>query len=93
MLGNTRALKNEIFTFSVADTLASEVWMEKNPHHSHQVALICVDAHVLYLHLFGGENWQQKLPCLLHKVDIGQFSHHHGWIDFWSSISILLWLF
>ena len=64
--------------------------MEKNPHHSHQVALIRVDAHVLYLHLFGGENWQQKLPCLLHKVDIGQFIHHHGWIDFWGSVSKLL---
>ena len=63
--------------------------MEKDPHHSDQVALIRFDAHIFHLHLFGGETWKQEISALLHKVDIGQLIDHNAWIDFWSIIPIL----
>ena len=63
--------------------------MENHPHHSDQVALIRFDAHVFYLHLFGGEIWKQKISGLLHKVDIGQFIDHNAWFDFWSIVPLL----
>ena len=62
--------------------------MEKDPHHSDQVALICFDAHVFHFHLFSGENWKQEVSGLLHKVDIGQFIDHNGWTDFWNIFDI-----
>ena len=68
---------------------ACYLWMEKDPRHSDQVALIRFDAHVFNLHLFGGENWKQEVSGLLHKVDIGQFIDHNSWIDFWRIAYIL----
>ena len=73
--------------------------MEKDHHHSHQVALIRFDAHVFHLHIFSGEYWKQEISGLLNKVDIGQFIDHNAWIDFWSIVSSLycrksgLWIY
>ena len=61
--------------------------MQKDTHHSEQVALIRFDAHVFYLHFFGGEYWKQEIPGLLHKVVIDQFIDHNAWFDFWSIVS------
>ena len=65
--------------------------MQKDTHYFDQVALIRFDAHVFHLHIFSGEYWKQKISCLLHKVDIGQFIDHNAWIDFWSIVSSLFY--
>ena len=63
--------------------------MQKDTHHSDQVALIRFDAHVFYLHLFCGGNWKQEISGLLQKVDISQFIDDNAWFDFWNSVPIL----
>ena len=83
----TKSLKS----FSAIGPFAHQLWMQKDPHHSDQVAFIRFDAHVFYFHLFSGEYWKQKIPGLLHKVDIGQFIDHNAWIDFWSIVSSLFY--
>ena len=63
--------------------------MENHHHHFDQVALLRFDAYVFHIHLWGGETWKQKIPGLLHKVDIGKFSDHNAGINFRSIVPIL----